>query len=131
MKKVLVFSLFLLLAVSAQAQETQVCAEAQHRDMNGNSVGELLVTAYPLHGWIGITNVGTPVNGVSVEVYSADGKIRLARVITDKQGAFSFPKLGEGLYQLKVRGKHISAEEPTVRVSRSSKSIACLVAEPS
>ncbi len=101
-----------------------------------NSVGscsENSSVAYPLRGWVGYTNTGTLIDGMTIEVFVELGKPPVGTTVTDSAGAFSFPKLRPGKYFLKgtklLDDKYVIRTDDTITVSKQSKGIACLVAE--
>ena len=84
--------------------------------------------AYPLHGWVGCTN-GEPAVAMTVECFTADGRVLLASTTTNALGKFSFPRLKEGTFYLKARAEGASALGEVVRTTKKSQRIPCLVAE--
>ncbi len=91
------------------------------------------LVAYPLHGWVGMTNTGTPVDDMTIEVFTQPGKPPVATTVTNSEGRFSFPTLRPGKYFLKgtrqLNEKYVIRADETLTVTRKSKGIACLVAD--
>ncbi len=109
-------------SVSAFAQPHEPCSEDNE------------AVRAPLHGWIGVTNVGTPVPEMTLQAFVDPSAAPVASTTTDSGGGFSFPQLRSGKYF--VRGKkkinthyEIRTEE-WITVSEGGKGMACLVAEP-
>ena len=101
-----------------------------------NSVGscsEDSSVAYPLRGWVGYTNTGTLIDGMTIEIFTKLGEPPIDTTVTDSAGGFSFPKLRPGKYFIKgtkqLNDKYVIHADDTITVSRQSKGIACLVAE--
>lgn len=57
--------------------------------------------AYPLRGWVGYTNAGEPISGMSIEVFTKLEEPPVETTVIDSAGEFSFPKLRPGKYFLK------------------------------
>ena len=101
-----------------------------------NSIGscsEDASVAYPLRGWVGYTNTGTLIDGMTIEVFTKVGEPPIQTTVTDSAGGFSFPKLRPGKYYLKgtkqLDDNYVIRADETITVSRQSKGIVCLVAE--
>lgn len=101
-----------------------------------NSIGncaEDSSVAYPLRGWVGYTNTGTSIDGMTIEAFAQLGKPPVGTTLTDSAGGFSFPKLRPGKYFLKgtkqLNDKYVVRADDTITVTKKSKGIACLVAE--
>jgi len=88
---------------------------------------------YPLRGWVGYTNTGEPIDGMTIEVFTQLGEPPLETTVTDSAGGFSSPKLRPGKYFLKgtrkLNDKYVIRADDTITVTTQSKGIACLVAE--
>ena len=86
----------------------------------------------PFRGWVGYTNTGDSISGMTVRVFTSLDKPPVATTITDDAGRFSFPTLGPGKFYLratlKVVGATITADD-RVTVIKGKHRIACLVAD--
>ena len=89
--------------------------------------------AHPLRGWVGYTNTGKSISGMTIECFTNPEKPPVASVKTDAAGRFSFPKLSPGKYYLKGSKQlpegWVIRSDGIVSVSKGSHGIACLVAE--
>ncbi|HEX4489451.1 MAG TPA: carboxypeptidase regulatory-like domain-containing protein [Terriglobales bacterium] len=87
---------------------------------------------YPPNGWIGYTNSGVVVSGMTVEALTSHSKRLVATTTTDKAGKFAFLTVSPGRYYLRatkrLAGEKISADV-VVTVKKGSNRISCLVAE--
>jgi Carboxypeptidase regulatory-like domain len=83
--------------------------------------------AYPLRGWIGCDG-SLPLQGVTVEAYSSDGKTGLASTTTNNTGRFVFPDLKEGKYRIVVNQKGFTRSEVVVSTSKKSEAVPCVIA---
>ena len=95
---------------------------------DGEPVGEGDV-GYPLKGFIGYTNTGDPIEGMTVECYTDGWKKRLGTTTTDATGHFSFPELPEGTYQLKASKPRFFTVKTTVNITKESNNFLDLVEE--
>jgi hypothetical protein len=116
------------------------CSEGNtFRSVNGKYVVDEGTIGYPLRGWVGYTNTGDPISGMTMECSRTDSKDSIATATTDSSGNFSFPKLKPGKYFLKgtrrekgTDGRSVRVSTDTVMVSVSDKKsdvVACFVAE--
>ncbi len=120
----------MLYTVILPAPKDVLCSQPSGVDrvVEGRYVEDDGAASYPLHGWVGCTN-GVPVVAMTVECFTADGKVLLASTTTNARGKFSFPTLKEGTYYLKARAEGASALGEVVRTTRNSQRVPCLVAE--
>jgi hypothetical protein len=84
---------------------------------------------YPLKGFIGYTNTGNPIAGMTVECYKGGWKRRVGSTTTDATGHFCFPELPEGTYQIKASQPHFFTVKTAVNITRKSKNFLDLVEE--
>lgn len=85
--------------------------------------------SFPLKGFVGYTNTGTPVKNMKVECFVGESKVPIAVTSTDVSGNFSFPELKEGQYRLKASKKGCFPIETVVRTRRTSNNSLSLVTE--
>lgn len=121
MKLIGVLCLLFLSAACLGQSDHQQCAENRDSVMS------------PLRGWVGMTNTGQPVAGMTIECFASRNKPPIATVKTDAAGRFAFPTVGPGKYYLKgtkrLNAKWVVVTDKFVTVSKGAKGIACLVAE--
>jgi alpha-glucuronidase len=82
-----------------------------------------------LAGWAGETNIGTPVEGMLVEVFHSGDKAPIATTRTNEEGGFRFPGLAPGRYRVKASGVVESGADEIVRLNPAAKAQLCLVVE--
>jgi alpha-glucuronidase len=82
-----------------------------------------------LAGWAGETNVGTPIEGMLVEVFHPGDKMPIATTRTNEEGGFRFPGLAPGRYRIKTSGVVEYGDDEIVRLDPSAKAQLCLVVE--
>ena len=137
---VTVFAILPLIAQGHNPGPVRHCPEGNtFRKVNGGYVIDEGTVGYPLRGWVGYTNNGTPVSQMTIECFSRDGKHPVASATTDNAGNFLFPRLKPDTYFLKGTKKETQPGGSTVRVSTDevmvsvigtkSDVVACLVAE--
>jgi hypothetical protein len=94
----LMLMMFLLAAFLYAQEKGQQCAQGgADRKWHGELFGDIGTVAHPLHGWVGYTDTGDPVSGVTINCFTSDSKSPIASTITDGLGKFSFPSLKPGL----------------------------------
>jgi carboxypeptidase family protein len=104
------------------------CVGPPDHIIGGKQVKDYGTVALPLRGWVGC-NGEQPLDGATVEAYSADGKLRLESTTTNPSGRFRFPDLkSQASYRLKVTGSGISSTELLVSPSRQSDAEPCVIA---
>ena len=87
-------------------------------------------TAGPeLAGWAGETNVGTPIEGMLVELFHPGDKTPIATTRTNEEGGFRFTGLAPGRYALKASGVVENGADANVRLDPAAKAQLCLVVE--
>lgn len=130
MKRTIFLAVALLVTPAFAQHAKSACSEGNGwRSINGIQIEDAGTVGYPLRGWVGYTNTGDPVAGMTIECFSSDGKLRIASATTDAAGDFSVPSLKQGYYLLKATKKGASADPIFVRVSKQSNATACFVAE--
>jgi alpha-glucuronidase len=82
-----------------------------------------------LAGWAGETNVGTPIEGMLVELFHPGDKSPIATTRTNEEGGFRFPGLAPGRYRVKASGVVESGADAIVRLDPAAKAQLCLVVE--
>ncbi|MGB8259492.1 MAG: alpha-glucuronidase family glycosyl hydrolase [Terracidiphilus sp.] len=82
-----------------------------------------------LAGWAGETNVGTPIEGMLVEVFHPGDKTPIATTRTNEEGGFRFSGLAPGRYRVKASGVVEYGDEEIVRLDPNAKAQLCLVVE--
>lgn len=131
-RRILIPIACLPLCVFAQGAPSK-CSEGNGWAKIGNvSVEDLGNVSYPLKGWVGFTNTGEPVAGMTIECFDAAGKSLLATRQTDDAGVFSFAEFKPGTYFLKATKTLASGQIRAggiVHVKKNSQGIPCLVAE--
>ena len=84
-----------------------------------------------LAGWAGITNVGTPVEAMQVQVFRGDEKTPIANTLTNEEGGFRFSGLTPGRYTIRATKKDYFPSVDIVRLDPNAKAQVCLVVEAS
>jgi len=84
---------------------------------------------FPLRGFIGFTNTGTPVKGMLVECFVEGAKKPVKTTSTDASGHFSFPDLPEGKYYLRASQRGIATINTVVSTGRRFNNVLSLVTE--
>ncbi len=84
---------------------------------------------FPLRGFIGFTNTGTPVKGMLVECFVEGAKKPVKTTSTDASGHFSFPDLLEGKYYLRASQRGIATINTVVSTGRRFNNVLSLVTE--
>jgi hypothetical protein len=87
------------------------------------------VEAKELAGIVAITNVGTPVPDMLVELYNKGWRKRIAVTKTDANGFFRFPHRSEGKYYLRTSKAGFSSDKVIVMISKKSKEPLALITE--
>jgi hypothetical protein len=82
-----------------------------------------------LAGWAGETNVGTPIEGMLVEVFHPGDKTPIATTRTNEEGGFHFTGLAPGRYRVKASGVVENGADEIVRLDPAAKAQLCLVVE--
>ena len=82
-----------------------------------------------LAGWAGETNVGTPIEGMLVELFHPGDKTPIATTHTNEKGGFHFTGLAPGRYRVKTRGMVEYGADEIVRLDPAAKAQLCLVVE--
>jgi alpha-glucuronidase len=82
-----------------------------------------------LAGWAGETNVGTPIEGMLVEVFHPGDKTPIAATRTNEEGGFHFTGLAPGRYRVKASGVVENGADEIVRLDPAAKAQLCLVVE--
>jgi hypothetical protein len=82
-----------------------------------------------LAGWAGETNVGTPKEGMLVELFHPGDKTPIATTRTNEEGGFSFSGLAPGRYRVKASGVVEYGADEIVRLDPAAKAQLCLVVE--
>ena len=95
--------------------------------LSGEPVGEGNI-GYPMKGFIGYTNTGTPVSGMTIECFTPSGK-KVGATKTDAAGMFSFAEMPEGRYKLQAKKPGLYTLTATVNTTRTSSNFLSLVAE--
>jgi hypothetical protein len=119
MKANLLTGLLILSAPAMPLQPDPKCAEAP--------LGEP-IRIPRLVGWVGLTNTGTAVTGMTLVLSSPDGK-RQVRATTNERGQFSFPGVKPGRYRLAGAKEHYLALREDVIVDEHARGQLCLMAE--
>ena len=96
------------------ARAESQCAFARYRDVAG---------------WAGETNVGTPIEGMLVELFHPGDKTPIATTRTNEEGGFRFTGLAPGRYVLKASGVVENGADANVRLDPAAKAQLCLVVE--
>jgi alpha-glucuronidase len=82
-----------------------------------------------LAGWAGETNVGTPIEGMLVELFHPGDKTPIATTRTNEEGGFHFPELAPVRYRVKASGVVEYGADEIVRLDPAAKAQLCLVVE--
>ncbi len=101
----------------------QVKDPVSHQDTFEETVGPELA------GWAGETNVGTPVEGMLVELFHPGDKTPIATTRTNEEGGFRFSGLAPGRYRVKASGVVEYGADELVRLDPAAKAQLCLVVE--
>ena len=105
------------------------CAQGQLIGKN-QPPGDVNETVGPdLAGWAGETNVGTPIEGMLVEVFDPANKKPIAMTRTNEEGGFRFRGLKPGRYRIRASGVVEYGDEEIVRLDPNANAQACLVVE--
>jgi len=123
MNRALIFAIVLLVM--------PICSHA-NRATNVEVIGfeDYGDVGYPLHGAVVFVNTLNPAAGVTLEVFTRDGT-RISSTTTDAKGEFYLPNLKEGSYSVVGIGDHVKFEiQAMFRISKSAKSVLCLIALP-
>jgi hypothetical protein len=82
-----------------------------------------------LAGWAGETNVGTPIEGMLVELFHPGDKTPITTTHTNEEGGFRFTGLAPGHYRIKASGVVEYGVDEIVRLDPAAKAQLCLVVE--
>ena len=82
-----------------------------------------------LAGWAAETNVGTPIEGMLVEVFHPGDKTPIATTRTNVEGGFRFTGIAPGRYRVNASGVVKFGDDEIVRLDPSAKAQLCMVVE--
>jgi len=106
------------------------CAEGKQVEDPGTHKQTYEKTVGPnLAGWAGETNIGTPVEGIFVEVFGLGDKTPIATTRTNEEGGFRFNGLAPGRYRVKASGVVENGADEIVRFDLAAQAQLCLVVE--
>lgn len=128
LKTTSILVLFLTLAFFFGLNGQDNNASLPQSESEVEAVGEGTI-GYPLKGFIGYTNTGTPIRGMKVECFVDGWKKRVASTKTDSNGNFSFPQLPEGKYHLKASLRGYFSIKTIVTTTKGSKNVLSLITE--
>jgi alpha-glucuronidase len=111
------------LTVDLPCPQGRLIEEGDGREAVNETVGPELA------GWAGETNVGTPVEGMLVELFHPGDKTPIATTRTNEEGGFRFTGLAPGRYRVKASGVVENGADEIVRLDPAAKAQLCLVVE--
>jgi len=105
------------------------CSEGQQIEKDAGPEAFSDTVGPDLAGWAGETNVGTPIEGMFVELFHPGDKSPIATTRTNEEGGFRFTGLAPGRYRVKASGVVESGADEIVRLDPAAKAQLCLVVE--
>jgi Carboxypeptidase regulatory-like domain len=91
--------------VDESSVDPQVLDKALVQPADGASAGDATVTPSPVTGKVVVASTGRGIEGVTAELYrSTNGTVALKTAATDASGTYTFARVPQGRYRMKVSG---------------------------